>query len=71
MSYSAREKESSTDNRSYLRAVNPRGGTKSQAVAERVDKDKDDAGIVRGFVDVIRINKGKHSIDLEDKHAVC
>ena len=71
MSSLARENKVHIGNTPYLRAVDPRGGAKSQAVTEGVDEDEDDAGIVGGLVDVIRINKGKHSIDLEERHAVC
>ncbi len=49
---------------SYLRAVNPGGGTKTHAVTKRIDEYEHDTCVVGRLVYVVGISKWQGAVDL-------
>lgn len=50
-----------------LGTVDPRGWPEAEAVAERVDEDEDDAGVVGRVVRVVRVREGERAVDLWER----
>jgi len=51
----------------YLGAVYPSGRPESHAVAQGVDEDEDDTGVIGGAVQIIRVRQRQRAVDLVER----